>query len=57
MAPLAFNMLFDILIAAFAISYGAAGLSGVADYYGWNWGNLAVRVLSGIGLGMGLIFG
>jgi len=50
-------MLFDILIAAFAISYGAAGLSGVADYYGWNWGNLAVRVLSGIGLGMGLIFG
>lgn len=67
--PLALNLLVDVAIAFFAINYGAGGLSGLLDgqggwcsYPGGDYalcerGSLAVKVLAGMAVGMGVVFG
>jgi len=57
MSPLVINLLFDFLIAVFAIPYAASGLSGVIDLYNYGWSQLPIRILAGIAMGMVLIFG
>jgi hypothetical protein len=57
MSPLALNLLFDFLIALFAISYAASGLGGVVDRYDYGWSQLPIQILAGIAMGMALIFG
>ena len=68
-APLAINLIVDIVIAFFAIIYGAGGLSGLLDgsggwcsYPGGDYlicerGALAVKVFAGIAMGAGIMFG
>ena len=51
-APLAVNMLCDILVAAFMISYGAIGLDHI------SYGRLIpAKILAGIALAIGIICG
>ena len=51
-APLVVNMLCDILVAVFAISYGATALDGI------SYGPLGpAKILAGIALGIGIICG
>lgn len=57
LAPLAFNMLLDVLIAAFAIGYAAGGLAGLDPGLQYRWGQLPVEILAGMALGFALIFG
>jgi hypothetical protein len=65
MAPPALNLLFDVLIAFFAIAYGFSGLFGIPDGYCYGDGSyeacmrhaLPARILAGITLAMGIIFG
>lgn len=57
MSPLALNLLFDFLIALFAIIYAASGLGGVVDPYSHGWSQLPIQILAGVALGMALIFG
>ncbi|CAD6564456.1 MAG: hypothetical protein ASARMPRED_004421 [Alectoria sarmentosa] len=68
-APLALNLIVDIVIAFFAITYGAGGLSGLLDgqggwcsYPGGDYsicrrGALPVKVFAGIAMGAGIAFG
>ena len=68
-APLAINLIVDIVIAFFAITYGAGGLSGLLDgqggwcsYPGGDYlicerGRLAVQVFAGIAMAAGIISG
>ena len=68
-APLAINLFVDIVIAFFAITYGAGGLSGLLDgsggwcsYPGGDYlicerGALAVKVFAGIAMGAAIVFG
>ena len=51
-APLAVNMLIDILVAAFATSYGVIGLSNIR--YGPP---IPAKILAGIALAIGTICG
>ena len=55
MVPLGLNMLVDILIAIFTIPWAASGLEGVSN--GYNWEELSLRIMAGLGLGLALIFG
>ncbi len=57
MSPLALILLFDFLIALFAIIYAASGLGGVIDPYNDDWSELPIQILAGIAMGMALIFG
>jgi len=57
MSPLALNLLFDFLIALFAIPYAASGLAGVVDRYDHGWSQLPIQILAGIAMGMALLFG
>lgn len=57
MSPLALNLLFDLLIALFAITHAASGLGGVVDPYDRGWSQLPIQVLAGIAMGTALIFG
>lgn len=50
-APLAVNMLCDILVAAFIISYGAIGLDGI------SYGSIPAKILAGLALAIGIICG
>ncbi|KAL6715217.1 hypothetical protein ACLMJK_007481 [Lecanora helva] len=56
-AALAFNMLMDLVIAAFAIPYAASGLMCVTDYLDYGWGQPAVRILVGIAMAMAIVVG
>ncbi len=68
-ASLAINLIVDIVIAFFAITYGAGGLSGLLDgqggwcsYLGEDDGScdrraLPVKVFAGIAMGAGIVFG
>lgn len=68
-APLAINLIVDVVIAFFALTYGASGLSGLLDGQG-GWCSypggqdagcgrreLVAKVLAGIALGAGVVFG
>lgn len=68
-APLAINLIVDVVIAFFALAYGAGGLSGLLDGQG-GWcmnpvgrpvscghGELVVKVFAGIAVGAGIVFG
>lgn len=57
MSPLALNLLFDFLIALFAITYAARGLGGVVNPYDPDWSQLPIQILAGIAMGTALIFG
>ena len=50
-APLAVNMLCDILVAAFTISYGVIGLSVI------SYGPIPAKILAGLALAIGTICG
>lgn len=68
-APLALNLIVDVVIAFFAITYGGGGLSGLLDGRG-GWcsypggdhsmcrrGVLPVKVFAGVAMGAGMVFG
>ena len=68
-APLAINLIVDIVVAFFAITYSAGGLSGLLDGKGgwcsypgeddafcWR-GALPVKVFAGSAMGAGIVFG
>ena len=68
-APIAINLVVDVVVAFFAITYGAGGLSGLLDgqggwcsYPGGDYaicrrGALPVKVFAGIAMGAGIVVG
>jgi len=66
MAPPLINIILDVLVAIFAIVYGASGLAGTGEGYCYSYPRfdnscmrraLPAQILAGIALGSAVVFG